>query len=94
MIAVCGFEDHSYHLNNALYELGPASHKWHSRLDEFLIGLRFDKSKADPTLNLTMTVDGFSFPIINVDNVLILASERTLADKFVNDCKKHFKIKK
>jgi hypothetical protein len=69
-------------LKRALYGLKQAPRAWYARIDNYLLGLGFTKSKVDPNLYYIVVEGKPLILVLYVDDLIL-----TGADNLIQDCK-------
>ena len=89
------FEDrktHVYMLKKALYGLKQAPRAWYGRIDSFLTGMGFTKSKDDSNINFKVMNDDPVILLLYVDD-LFLTGEENLITNCKNKLTSNFEMK-
>jgi len=80
--AIDGKEDKVYRLHKGLYGLKQAPRAWYSRIDDYLLGLDFEKSLSEFTLYVKHNSSEILVVSLYVDDLLITESSEKLIDEF------------
>jgi hypothetical protein len=64
-------------LKKALYGLKQAPHAWYSRIDEYLLGLGFTKTVADPNLYYLFDRSDLLVLVLYVDDLILIGSSES-----------------
>ena len=84
--------DDVYKLKRALYGLKQALRAWYDRLTAYLIEHGFKRGSADTTLFIRKDKNSFVVAQIYVDDIVFGATNDSLAQSFVDEMKKMFKM--
>ncbi|OIT28784.1 retrovirus-related pol polyprotein from transposon tnt 1-94, partial [Nicotiana attenuata] len=87
-----GKEDKVYRLHKALYGLKQAPRAWYSRIDDYLLGLNFEKSLSESTLYVKQHSGDILVVSLYVDDLLITGSSTKLIDDFKQDMMQAFEM--
>ena len=86
-------EDEVWLLKKALYGLKDAPLRWHQTLSTYLKNIGLQQAKSDPCLFFKRTREGqLVLMTITVDDILIAASTKELAEEVINKMKDKFTI--
>ena len=76
-------DSHVCRLKKALYGLMQAPQAWYSRIDSYLLSIRFRKSEADPNLYYIVVGGVLLILLLYVDDLFITGREH-----LIDACKK------
>jgi hypothetical protein len=80
---VHGHETHVCRLKKSLYGLKQAPRAWYSRIDEYLLGLGFTKTTADPNFYYLFDRSDLLVLVLYVDDLILTGS----SEKLIAGCK-------
>lgn len=80
-------------LDKTLYRLKQAPHAWYSKLSTKLLRLSFVASKADISLFIYNKVKVTIYPLIYVDDIIVVSSSSTAVDALLTDLRSEFALK-
>jgi hypothetical protein len=87
-----GEEEKVYLLKKALYGLKQAPRAWHSKIDEHLSSLGFQKSLSEATLYVKCKGDNLLIVSLYVDDLLITGDNAKLVEEFKREMMKFFEM--
>ena len=87
-----GEEEKVYLLKKALYGLKQAPRAWHSKIDEHLFSLGFQKSLSEATLYVKCKGDNLLIVSLYVDDLLITGDNAKLVEEFKREMMKFFEM--
>jgi len=88
----CDKQTHVCKLKKALYGLKQAPRTWYRRIDSFLTGLGFTKSKADANLYYEVIDSGILILLLYVDDLFLTGDEELISES-KRELSKEFKMK-
>jgi hypothetical protein len=71
-------ETHVCRLKKALYKVKQAPSAWSSRIDEYLLGLGFSKTAADPNFNYLFDTADLVVSVLRVDDLILTRNSKKL----------------
>lgn len=80
-------------LNKAIYGLKQASRSWNEKLDRFLLGEGYRKSKLDPCLYIKLNNNKLIIIAVYVDDMLIFSNDKEMKADLKSSLLKNFKMK-
>jgi histone deacetylase 1/2 len=73
--------EHIYRLNRSLYGLKQAPHVWYQRFTTFITSIFFTCSRSDMSLFVLQCVEGTTFLLLYIDDIILTASSTQLLDR-------------
>jgi hypothetical protein len=82
--------EHVCRLNHSLYGLKQAPHAWYQRFATFITSIGFTYSRSDTSLFVLQCVEGTTFLLLYVDDIILTASSTWLLDRITASLRSKF----